>query len=375
MRFPGLPRRPASRPASAAPAAPTDPSERPRLLLHAGSQKTGTTAIQYALSENRDRLRDQRVWYPAIADFFPMDPKLARARAHFAFANAVAEDNPKDNKRLARLLDAAAAQGSEIDRVILSAESLWRLTARATPDRGKETRLARRLRFLDRLAEVTAGFDTEVLLYLRRVDRYAASIYAESIVQTDKSWSFEDFLKSKDQRLGYRQKIDQFAAHFPVKVRNFEAAAAAGLVRSFCADAGIRDPLPDAPDRRRVSVSDRGLLWMRRAKLDNAGMPETERNRRWHFALRPENADLFAPDAPTSLWADRATRDAFIARHQAGVTEIVFPEATDAPAPLARWSDGQHNDTERRFVAWQRSNAATIRKRERARIPPYVLAP
>ena len=114
---------------------------------------------------------------------------------------------------------------------------------------------------------------------------------------------------------------------------------------------------------------------MRRAKLDNAGMPETERNRRWHFALRPENADLFAPDAPTSLWADRATRDAFIARHQAGVTEIVFPEATDAPAPLARWSDGQHNDTERRFVAWQRSNAATIRKRERARIPPYVLAP
>lgn len=371
MKLPTLSRTPSPNPPSAA---------RPRLILHAGSQKTGTTAIQYAMSENREHLRAQGIWYPAIADFFPMDPRLSSARAHFAFASAVADDNRIDNKRLARLLDAAAAQPAGIDRVLLSAETLFRLTAKRTPGDGsgksKHSWHDRRMRYLERLAEVTAGFDTEILLYLRRVDRYAVSFYAESIVKTDKSWSFETFLRSRDHRFDYRQTIDEFAAYFPVKLRNFEEASAAGLVQSFCDDIGLRVPLPDTPERRRPSVSNTALLWLCRAKRKSEKkMSPTERNRRWHFALRPENADLFASDTRTSLWPDRATRDAFIARNQAGVTEIAFPEPVDDPAPKPRWTKRQHRKAERRFDAWRRANAATIRQRERDRIPPHVLEP
>ena len=350
----------------------TDPAPRPKLILHAGSQKTGTTAIQYVLSEHRDRLRAQGIWYQAIADYFPMDRKLSRARAHFAFANAVADDTPKDRKRLARLL--ADAETSGASRVILSAESLYRLSAKSEAG-AKEKRNAKRMRFLARLAEVTAGFDTEVLLYLRRVDSFAASLYAETIVRTDRTWSFDEFLTSKDQRLGYRDKIDEFGAHFPVTVRSFETAAASGLLRSFCADAGIPDQLPEAETHRRASMSNAGLLWLRRAKVAQGNMAAPERDRRWHFSLRPENADLFAPGTPTSLWPDRATRDAFIARHQAGVTEIAFPAPPAEIAPPALWDDSQHQEAERRFAAWQSANAALIRRRERKRVPPYVLEP
>ncbi|MCB1331235.1 MAG: hypothetical protein KDK28_18080 [Maritimibacter sp.] len=370
MKLPTLSRTPTARPSSAA---------RPRLILHAGSQKTGTTAIQFAMSENRDHLRAQGIWYPAIADFFPVNPKLSSARAHFAFANAVVSDTRRDNKRLARLLDAAATQPAGIDTILLSAETLFRLVAKRSPDDGrgksKEIWHDRRMRYLGHLAELTADFDTEVLLYLRRVDRYAVSLYAESIVKTDKTWGFRTFLRALNHRFDYRQTIDEFAAHFPVRLRNFEAASANGLVQSFCDDIGLRVPLPDTPERRRPSVSNTGLLWLRRAKRKNQNMSDIERSRRWHFALRPENADLFALDTRTSLWPDRATRDAFIAHNQAGVTEIAFPEPVDDPAPKPRWSKREHRAAERRFDAWQRANAAAIRKRERAKIPPHVLDP
>ena len=69
------------------------------------------------------------------------------------------------------------------------------------------------------------------------------------------------------------------------------------------------------------------------------------------------------------------TRDAFIARHQAGVTEIAFPAPPAEIAPPALWDDSQHQEAERRFAAWQSANAALIRRRERKRVPPYVLEP
>lgn len=374
MKFPKLPRPFRSRSESAVFARPGGASAKDhKLILHAGSQKTGTTAIQFALSENRDHLASVGVFYPRIDAFFPVDPRLSRARAHFAFANAVADFTPRDRKRLSRFVEAIHAQAAVHDRTILSAESLYRLIARSDPGAGRQPMLDRRMRFLERLATVTAGFDTEILLYLRRIDRYAASIYAESIVKTDKTWSFREFLEAKDQHFGYRGKIDRFKAHFPVRVRNFESAAEAGLLQSFCADAGIPGALPETVERRRPSVPHTAVLWLQQAKLDSPGMGVIERDRRWHFALRAENADVFEAETPTSFWKDRATRDAFIERHQAGVTEIAFPEPDPTLAPEATWTAARHADAEQRFRAWQAANRAMLRRRERDRVPPFVL--
>lgn len=369
MKFPKL-ALPARRPGFAP---PDGTAKAHKLVLHAGSQKTGTTAIQFALSENRDHLASVGVWYPRIAAYFPVDAKLSRARAHFAFANAVADFTSGDQKRLARFVAAIHAQAGDHDRTILSAETMYRLTARPAPGGPREPVLDRRKRFLERLALVTAGFDTEILLYLRRVDRFAASIYAESIVKTDKTWSFERFLKSKGQRFGYRAQIDLFKAHFPVRVRNFESAVDAGLLSAVCEDAGIPGALPETAERRRPSVPNTAVFWLRRTKEDNPGMAVVERERRWHFALRAENAELFDAATPTSFWQSAARRDAFIARYQAGVTEIAFPEPESTVAPEATWSAAQHADAERRFQAWQTANRAMLRRRERNRVPPHVL--
>lgn len=344
----------------------------PKLILHAGSQKTGTTSIQYVMSENRPYLESVRVWYPPIYEYFPVKPKLSRARAHFAFVNAVSSYDEGDKKRLTRILDAMRARAGHADRVILSAETLFRLTATDDGPAG-ESQTDRRLRFLERLATLTRDFEPEILLYLRRVDRFAASLYAESMVQREGALSFHEFLRAKGGRFDYRERIDQFRQFFPVQVRNFEETAKSGLIGTFCDHAGIPGPMPDTPERPRPSVPNAAVLWLARAKRERPDMPQLERNHRWHYALLPETAEMFEKHRKTVFWSDRAERDAFIEKNQGAVTEVSFPPAGDTMEPTVTWSDAQHGAAEERFFAWQSANKAMLMQRKLKRIPPFAL--
>ena len=344
----------------------------PKLILHAGSQKTGTTSIQYVMSENRPYLDNVRVWYPPIYKYFPVKKNLQRARAHFAFANAVSSYTDDDRARIDAFLGAMKKNADRYDRVVLSAETLYRLFASDDGAVG-ESALDRRLRFLDRLAKLTADFQPEVLLYLRRADRFAASLYAEATVRRSTSQTFEEFLRAKGGRFNYRERIDQFQRFFPTRVYGFEETAKAGLIDAFCSHAGIPGPLPDTPERPRPSVPNAAVLWLTRAKGERSGMTPVERTHRWHFALLPENAEMFEKDRKTVFWTDRAARDAFIEANHAGVTEVSFPPVPDTIEPPASWSDSQHADAEKRFFAWQKANKAMLLKRRAKRIPPFVL--
>lgn len=344
----------------------------PKLILHVGTHKTGTTGIQFALSENRRHLRSVGVWYPSTVDHFPVDPKLSSTHAHFAFANAVARFSKRDRRILGRFVGALRERSHDVDRTVLSAESIYRHTAMAPLSHAAESEAEQHARFVDRLAAVLLGFDTEILMYLRRVDSFATSLYAEVISSSPLAVSFPEFLESHALRFGYRQQIDLFGTYFPLNVRGFEAAAQAGLLRSFCTDAGIPGPLPATPQRRRASVSGAGILWLLRAKRER-DIEKTEQRRRWHFALLPENATLFESDRKTGFWRDRAERDAFVDRHQSNVPEVAFPEVDGDIAPPATWTEAQHADAERRFAAWQSANEEMLRRREQLKIPPHVL--
>lgn len=352
---------------------PNSTAPRPALLLHAGAPKTGTTAIQSALAHNRARLEAAGVWYPPISDTFPVNPRLNSARAHFAFAAAVARDTEEDRQRVARFMAAMEARGGTVDRVILSAETLYRLTAGSPKGAGRESPLDKRHRFLARLAAVTEEFRAEVLLYLRRVDRFAESLYAETMVQTAQSWGFSEFLDKLAPRFDYRLQIDCFAAHFPTRVRSFDAAAKAGLLTAFAADAGLPGTLDAPDDRNRPSISNTAALWLREAKLTAPDMTARERAQRWHFALRPEHADLFDGQRRSALWESRDQRDRFIERNQSRVGEITFPPAEANLAPRADWSPERHRETERKFARWRRRNLALLLKRRLKRTPPFVL--
>jgi hypothetical protein len=347
------------------------------VILHAGSQKTGTTTIQSVLHDNRAALAARGIWYPPVHEFFPVDPALQSARAHHAVAGAVARWSDADRRRLDGFTRALRAAGDHHEHVVLSAETLYRLTA-PEPDDPEDGGYAARRRYVARLAEVFDGLGAEVLLWLRRADAFAESLYASAIFawENETSPGLEQFIAALPYCFDYRFQTELFAEFFPLRSGSFEARAASGLVAGFFADAGIGPP-PSGPEPRlRPSVPLRAVPWMQRVKAaggPGGGSPKRARQalrRRWLYALQPAAAEVFGAGEPASFWPDVAVRDAFIARAQAGVHEPDFPPPGKLPPPCV-WDDASHARAEAEFAAWEQENAAWIGGREAARVPPF----
>ncbi len=339
-----------------------------KILIHAGTHKTGTTTIQTLLSLNRERLEASGIWYPPIWEYFPVNPKGNSAVAQFAFPEAVANFGNQDRERIGDFT--AAVRGRSEGLTLISAESIYRCTAPSLLAVASESDYACRARFVDRFAAVLAGFDVEVLLYFRRLDNFAGSLYSENMVRGASTISFQEFLETRTFRFDYRWQIDLISSYFPVKLRNFEKAAASNLVTSFCQDARIGAIMPQSEAKMRGSVPNAAALWMRRAKIENVLMAK-QRRRRWHFALLKENANLFDASQKTSFWTSREERDAFIDRYQSGVTEIEFPPTDPDVAPRCEWTERQHREAERAFGRWEEVNRSVLLARESDHIAPF----
>lgn len=152
---------------------PIRPAE--RLILHIGTPKTGSTAIQSLCAANRGALRAEGALYPLSLGrtaHQPFAAAMGRLFARDGLRAAQGVSGPRGVLRLRR--DLAAALTREIDEtrprtLIISSENLF-TDVRAVPD-------ARRIRrFLAPFAE-----RIEVLAYLRRQDRAMFSAWAHAM--------------------------------------------------------------------------------------------------------------------------------------------------------------------------------------------------
>ncbi|GAA0309722.1 hypothetical protein [Rhodovulum strictum] len=153
------------------------------LILHIGSPKTGTTALQQFLHDNEDALRARGINY------------VRAARAHLAhnpLALAIAEG---DGARL--LADVLRECDAAPDRLhVLSSEILFRSIVTQRMPRDLAAALRGRVR---------------VICYLRRQDRYAEAIYKQraknGLALDDRAAFLDGFLP----RLRYSQVLGDYA--------------------------------------------------------------------------------------------------------------------------------------------------------------------
>jgi hypothetical protein len=149
----------------------------PKLFLHIGAHKTGTTAIQLFARSNQNRLKEQGLWYP---DYRPISDR--GADAHHDFAHTIAGDSRlfdlSSLKELVRYWSNTAS--SSRDALMLSAEPFWRHTI--SIDGNKNWFKGRRLLFA-RLADLLSSFDVTVIVVLRRQDDYIRSLYQELVMK------------------------------------------------------------------------------------------------------------------------------------------------------------------------------------------------
>ena len=134
------------------------PPTRRRLLLHAGTPKTGTKSLQAALHASRDRLRAAGVLYPEAG----LSPDLK----HQWMVNClVAGDLEQFRGNLRQVVE--EADDGRISRVVLSTEGIFHHWT----DFSQAARLA--------LAELLRHFDVTVWTVFREPLSFAMSLYSQ----------------------------------------------------------------------------------------------------------------------------------------------------------------------------------------------------
>ncbi|MBN1121879.1 MAG: hypothetical protein JXJ17_12425 [Anaerolineae bacterium] len=180
------------------------------LILHIGSPKTGTTALQYTLFDNRERLAQQGICYPAGINL-----SLGKAHHPFYFAisgkwwdpnfyyeiteERIPPSQYKGKYESTDFIRDLRYAAKDMDRIILSSEGFFELD-----DQG-----------VSELSEVLKDYDVEIVIYLRRQDKYLEALYRHFVFDAGARFteSIEDYSKHVPN-IDYLAKIECWKTHF-----------------------------------------------------------------------------------------------------------------------------------------------------------------
>jgi hypothetical protein len=304
-----------------------------RLILHAGTEKTGTTSIQSVLFRNRDWLRQRGVFYPSEA---------GRKNRHHSFATNLI--SPSTAAAARQFLEEAAAAAGTCHTILLSTE--WLYSAAHNPSGidfapiEEETYWTARKRYLADLADICAGFDTELVLFLRRPDDYAEACYKTFVAQGRYSQSFRTFLASYAPQFEYSKQLEALRSSFSVvRVLSYDASQA-DIVGAFFHEIGF--PVPPATECQLNQSTDARLtLWMARGNAGGsaeAAAVAKERlfKKRRAFSSSQAARRLFADFGQSTLWLSNAEREEFVSRMTSGLESDFFCSTTNRSRETAQ---------------------------------------
>jgi len=333
---------------------------KPVLYIHAGSHKTGTTAIQQAMRAARGELRRQGVCWPVLRSN-PEHSKLAHSKlVRVAYAEGLRH---RVHERW--LVGRLRWQGRGCTKTIFSSEKIYRIgyeffehAEQDTP--GKRERRVRCLRRLRTLFE--DHFDIRVLLYLRRVDEFAESMYKE--LQFRKpyagSFRFEDFLVQQRALFRYADQVQELQQYLgPVSLQSYDEARRRGLVEHFCGLVGVTLPARlQSGSRVRRSASNTASLFLNRLAEERPIALE-DRLEVLEFSL---SGRLPEPEGGVrSLWPSRASLESFLQQHREPALDHLFPAIEWGEMRFDGMSDREFEANRSAFEDWRRARTGGTR--------------
>ena len=179
---------------SAQPSSSAAPIEAPRLVIHAGITKTGSTYIQNFLDLNRPALLRRGIWVPEVG-IYAQPGRPHKQAGHSRFVQAAVRDDQTLRQYIRRGLQIAPGA---IHTIILSSEAFF------LHDESH------------RIPAYLGDFPTEALIYLRRQDEWANSQYCEfvgggaigRVSETFDEWIMQPTTR---ERMDYRCVLERFA--------------------------------------------------------------------------------------------------------------------------------------------------------------------
>ncbi len=217
-----------------------------RVILHIGSPKTGTSAIQVFLARHRAELAAHGCCYPTNPDVERAAEGLVTSGNGLGVAKFL---NPDLRHRVAGAdwLDEFRSLLTELparyDCVLYSSEFLWR----ARPEN------------LRRLGEVVAvaGFGVTVIAYVRSPEAFAVSEYSQRVKRHRETRPLDEAIADLDLDIG--RVLDDYSAVFGadrLRVRVFDPDQFldGDLVADFLAQLDLRTPLTPAEIRGPIAT-------------------------------------------------------------------------------------------------------------------------
>lgn len=233
-----------------------------KLILHIGTGKTGSSTIQYLLSQSRPALLEQGVCYPGkLGNHLPMAMQFSSVTSFYDNFDArvwhakdpqvlMAEQQESFEREINSL-------PAHIDRVILSCEQF--------------SQLIRTPQDIGRFHAMLAPFfdDMEVLVYLRRQDGHYASMYSQDLRRGMVRRPRLSAGREDIDIYNYEKLLDQWASAFGadrIKARIFERDTdkSYDVVTDFMAQTGIKTlPTPKDAAPRNPSMNAAGQRMLR----------------------------------------------------------------------------------------------------------------
>lgn len=279
------------------------------LVLHIGTQKTGTAALQAYLAENADALLKQGIHYL----------RTGRVRSHGDLAQALR--GKADITLWERARD--EIRESESPLQVISAEGLWVSDPVALRN------------------ELPEGIPVRIVVYLRRQDKYLQSLWKQGVTGGRKS-DFRSWLEATPEKGDYLSTIERWASVFgadSLNIRPYERPDGTNTVSDFCRIIGaVGLPAPENV-RRNFSPRRELLHFMRALNSVDAVM----NHRKLFRACIAKNSDYIRS---TDLLSDEEAAEV-MARYAEGnriLTEryyrdnsaLLFPEMMPSP-PAEIW--------------------------------------
>ena len=176
-----------------------------RVILHIGTHKTGTSALQECLRRNEKMLARQGIHYARMAPYKNCNG-LARTAAK--------SRGPEVEAFVRRQIDKAEALGAHT--LVMSAESFYAMTMFFHKFNGRHDDYwnseSASVAFLRRA--FPQGVAAKPVVFFRRQDRFLESIYGEVVRSRGVETPIDEFGIFFREALDYRRHVEIWSAHF-----------------------------------------------------------------------------------------------------------------------------------------------------------------
>ena len=197
-----------------------------RIVIHAGTHKTGTTSIQSVLRANAPWLAERGFCYPQCA------PYGGRTSSHHRFSHDLTGTLEGGFERAESFARNAMAAGAGAHSLIISAEPVYRHVDgfNGFAGYGELTDFwLRRSAYLARLSALFSGHRTVVVLCFRQKTEFIRSFAAELATKDKWHGSLEEFAMNFAPLLDYDRQVELFREHFDsVTILSYEVGLKQG---------------------------------------------------------------------------------------------------------------------------------------------------